>query len=172
MAAELNYITIGRLKCQCSCDIQDIHWISSSLNIDSFVFRARWPLHLSGRSSSICRPLKPIPWSLWGSTVSVSASSANFNGFMGILFNRWASHSAAIEVGPQPNGVLRADVYNLMKEALDLIFEFVQEFNAGEKQCFYLFIYFLTYFRVGKKNSKITAKPPFSDGEWWWNTAG
>ncbi|CAG11516.1 unnamed protein product, partial [Tetraodon nigroviridis] len=40
-------------------------------------------------------------------------------------------HGFAIEVGPQPNGVLRADIYNLMKEALDLTFEFVQEFNAG-----------------------------------------
>lgn len=43
-----------------------------------------------------------------------------------------ASHSAAIEVGPQPNGVLRADVYNLVKEAVELTFEFVQKFNAGE----------------------------------------
>lgn len=50
-----------------------------------------------------------------------------------LLFNRGgASHSAALEVGPQPNGVLRADVYSLVKEAVELTFEFVQKFNAGE----------------------------------------
>lgn len=43
-----------------------------------------------------------------------------------------ASDSAALEVGPQPNGVLRADVYSLVKEAVELTFEFVQKFNAGE----------------------------------------
>lgn len=69
--------------------------------------------------------------------------------------------SAAIEVGPQPNGVVRADVYNLMKEAVDLTFEFVQKFNAGEKQLFFLCLQILGW----EKNSKSTAKPPFHDGK-------
>lgn len=40
----------------------------------------------------------------------------------------------AIEVGPQPNGVLRADIFNMMKEALDLTIEWLQKFNSGKKQ--------------------------------------
>uniref|UniRef100_A0A667YD09 N-acyl-aromatic-L-amino acid amidohydrolase n=1 Tax=Myripristis murdjan TaxID=586833 RepID=A0A667YD09_9TELE len=39
--------------------------------------------------------------------------------------------STAFEVGPQPNGVVRADIYNLMKEALDHLVDWVQEFNSG-----------------------------------------
>lgn len=71
--------------------------------------------------------------------------------------NRRTSCSAAIEVGPQPNGVVRADVYNLMKEAVDLTFEFVQKFNAGEKQHFFLTY---QYFRVGEKNPKLRQSHP------------
>ncbi|XP_029010148.1 N-acyl-aromatic-L-amino acid amidohydrolase (carboxylate-forming) B-like [Betta splendens] len=40
-------------------------------------------------------------------------------------------HGFAIEVGPQPTGVLRADIYNMMKEALDLTIEWLQKFNSG-----------------------------------------
>lgn len=59
-----------------------------------------------------------------------------------------------MEVGPQPNGVLRADIYTLMKEALDLTFEFVQKFNAGENQLF-LFLHTLGW----EKNSKLQQSP-------------
>ncbi|MED6252193.1 hypothetical protein ATANTOWER_008269 [Ataeniobius toweri] len=37
----------------------------------------------------------------------------------------------AIEVGPQPNGVLRADIFNMVKETVDLTLEWLQEFNSG-----------------------------------------
>ncbi|XP_059179742.1 N-acyl-aromatic-L-amino acid amidohydrolase (carboxylate-forming) B-like [Centropristis striata] len=37
----------------------------------------------------------------------------------------------AIEVGPQPTGVLRADIYNMMKEAVDFTLEWLQKFNSG-----------------------------------------
>ncbi|KAF6733457.1 N-acyl-aromatic-L-amino acid amidohydrolase (carboxylate-forming) B [Oryzias melastigma] len=40
-------------------------------------------------------------------------------------------HGFAIEVGPQPHGVLRADIFNVAKKAVDLTLEFIQEFNAG-----------------------------------------
>lgn len=40
-------------------------------------------------------------------------------------------HGFAIEAGPQPNGVVRADIYNLVKEAVDHIFSWLQEFNSG-----------------------------------------
>ncbi|XP_041641462.1 N-acyl-aromatic-L-amino acid amidohydrolase (carboxylate-forming) B-like isoform X2 [Cheilinus undulatus] len=38
----------------------------------------------------------------------------------------------ALEVGPQPNGVVRADIFNAVKEALDLMIEWLQRFNSGE----------------------------------------
>lgn len=40
---------------------------------------------------------------------------------------------AALEVGPQPHGVLRADIYNYMKEAIELAIEWVSLFNSGTK---------------------------------------
>ncbi|KAJ0051006.1 hypothetical protein NL108_012160 [Boleophthalmus pectinirostris] len=40
-------------------------------------------------------------------------------------------HGFAIEVGPQPNGVLRADIYNMMKEAIDHTLDWLNKFNAG-----------------------------------------
>lgn len=42
-----------------------------------------------------------------------------------------AKHGFAIEVGPQPHGVLRADIYNLMKEAVDHTVDWLNKFNAG-----------------------------------------
>ncbi|CAJ1052350.1 N-acyl-aromatic-L-amino acid amidohydrolase (carboxylate-forming) B [Xyrichtys novacula] len=38
----------------------------------------------------------------------------------------------AIEVGPQPGGVVRADIFNMVKEAVDLTIEWLQRFNSGE----------------------------------------
>ncbi|KAM6941472.1 N-acyl-aromatic-L-amino acid amidohydrolase (carboxylate-forming) B [Lycodopsis pacificus] len=40
-------------------------------------------------------------------------------------------HGIAIEVGPQPHGVLRADIFNMAKEAMDLSIEWLQKFNSG-----------------------------------------
>ncbi|KAM4604065.1 N-acyl-aromatic-L-amino acid amidohydrolase (carboxylate-forming) B isoform 2-T3 [Polymixia lowei] len=40
-------------------------------------------------------------------------------------------HGVSIEVGPQPHGVVRADIFNLMKEAVDQTLEWVQSFNSG-----------------------------------------
>ncbi|XP_063076271.1 N-acyl-aromatic-L-amino acid amidohydrolase (carboxylate-forming) B-like [Engraulis encrasicolus] len=37
----------------------------------------------------------------------------------------------SLEAGPQPHGVLRADIYNYMKEAVDLSIEWVGLFNSG-----------------------------------------
>ncbi|XP_034544163.1 N-acyl-aromatic-L-amino acid amidohydrolase (carboxylate-forming) B [Notolabrus celidotus] len=41
-------------------------------------------------------------------------------------------HGFALEVGPQPNGVVRADIFNMVKEAVDLTKEWLQLFNSGE----------------------------------------
>ncbi|KAK5865835.1 hypothetical protein PBY51_020074 [Eleginops maclovinus] len=40
-------------------------------------------------------------------------------------------HGFAIEVGPQPNGVVRADIFNMAKEAVDRTIEWLHEFNSG-----------------------------------------
>ncbi|XP_062333349.1 N-acyl-aromatic-L-amino acid amidohydrolase (carboxylate-forming) B-like isoform X1 [Osmerus eperlanus] len=40
-------------------------------------------------------------------------------------------HGIAIEVGPQPHGVVRADIYNAMKEAVDQTLDWVKDFNSG-----------------------------------------
>ncbi|GAA6214796.1 N-acyl-aromatic-L-amino acid amidohydrolase (carboxylate-forming) B-like [Lates japonicus] len=40
-------------------------------------------------------------------------------------------HGFAFEVGPQPNGVLRADIFNMVKEGVDLTIEWLQQFNSG-----------------------------------------
>ncbi|XP_068582767.1 N-acyl-aromatic-L-amino acid amidohydrolase (carboxylate-forming) B-like [Cebidichthys violaceus] len=40
-------------------------------------------------------------------------------------------HGVAIEVGPQPHGVLRADIFNMAKDAVDLSIEWLQKFNSG-----------------------------------------
>ncbi|XP_024859640.1 N-acyl-aromatic-L-amino acid amidohydrolase (carboxylate-forming) B-like [Kryptolebias marmoratus] len=40
-------------------------------------------------------------------------------------------HGFAIEVGPQPNGVLRADIFNAVKSAVDLTLTWLQEFSSG-----------------------------------------
>ncbi|XP_029949567.1 N-acyl-aromatic-L-amino acid amidohydrolase (carboxylate-forming) B-like [Salarias fasciatus] len=37
----------------------------------------------------------------------------------------------SIEVGPQPNGVLRADIFNMVKKAVDLTLEWIEKFNSG-----------------------------------------
>uniref|UniRef100_UPI0037E78417 N-acyl-aromatic-L-amino acid amidohydrolase (carboxylate-forming) B-like n=1 Tax=Semicossyphus pulcher TaxID=241346 RepID=UPI0037E78417 len=40
-------------------------------------------------------------------------------------------HGFSIEVGPQPTGVVRADIFNMVKEAVDLTIEWLQGFNSG-----------------------------------------
>ncbi|XP_034448908.1 N-acyl-aromatic-L-amino acid amidohydrolase (carboxylate-forming) B-like isoform X1 [Hippoglossus hippoglossus] len=40
-------------------------------------------------------------------------------------------HGFSMEMGPQPNGVLRADIFNTMKNAVDLTIEWLQQFNSG-----------------------------------------
>ncbi|XP_074554497.1 N-acyl-aromatic-L-amino acid amidohydrolase (carboxylate-forming) B-like [Halichoeres trimaculatus] len=37
----------------------------------------------------------------------------------------------AVEVGPQPNSVVRADIFNMVKEAVDLTKEWLERFNSG-----------------------------------------
>ncbi len=57
----------------------------------------------------------------------------------------------AIEVGPQPNGVVRADIYNIVKEAVDHTIEWLEGFNSGEQQ--------LMKVKGSKTKSKYTYMP-------------
>ncbi|KAL1023556.1 hypothetical protein UPYG_G00042350, partial [Umbra pygmaea] len=40
-------------------------------------------------------------------------------------------HSLSFEVGPQPHGVIRADIFNIMKEAVNKTLDWVQCYNSG-----------------------------------------
>ncbi|XP_026110672.1 N-acyl-aromatic-L-amino acid amidohydrolase (carboxylate-forming) B-like [Carassius auratus] len=42
-----------------------------------------------------------------------------------------SKHGFTLEVGPQPHGVIRADIYNIMKEAVDLTIDWIHKFNSG-----------------------------------------
>lgn len=52
--------------------------------------------------------------------------------FLNVSYAYCASFTA-LEVGPQPHGVVRADIYNYMKEALELAIEWIGLFNSGTK---------------------------------------
>ncbi|XP_059410690.1 N-acyl-aromatic-L-amino acid amidohydrolase (carboxylate-forming) B-like [Carassius carassius] len=42
-----------------------------------------------------------------------------------------SKHGFTLEVGPQPHGVIRADIYIIMKEAVDLTIDWIHKFNSG-----------------------------------------
>lgn len=42
-----------------------------------------------------------------------------------------SKHGFTLEVGPQPQGVVRADIYVIMKEAVDLTIDWIHKFNSG-----------------------------------------
>lgn len=98
----------------------DLHNTTSNMGLCLIFYSSDWiPLHILKylQSQMTTTPVRAI-------FVDLPASEAYSLESVG-------KHGFAIEVGPQPNGVVRADVYNLMKEAVDLTFEFVQKFNAG-----------------------------------------
>ncbi|XP_064201064.1 N-acyl-aromatic-L-amino acid amidohydrolase (carboxylate-forming) A-like isoform X2 [Anguilla rostrata] len=42
-------------------------------------------------------------------------------------------HGLTIEIGPQPHGVVRADIFNAMKEGVRLMLDWIQKFNSGQR---------------------------------------
>uniref|UniRef100_A0A671KPN8 N-acyl-aromatic-L-amino acid amidohydrolase n=1 Tax=Sinocyclocheilus anshuiensis TaxID=1608454 RepID=A0A671KPN8_9TELE len=42
-----------------------------------------------------------------------------------------SKHGFSLEIGPQPHGVVRADIYIIMKEAVDLTIDWIHKFNSG-----------------------------------------
>ncbi|KAF7687014.1 N-acyl-aromatic-L-amino acid amidohydrolase (carboxylate-forming) B-like [Silurus meridionalis] len=43
-----------------------------------------------------------------------------------------AKYGISLEAGPQPQGIVRADVFNFMKQAVDAILEWTEIFNSGK----------------------------------------
>ncbi|XP_026876258.1 N-acyl-aromatic-L-amino acid amidohydrolase (carboxylate-forming) A [Electrophorus electricus] len=43
-----------------------------------------------------------------------------------------AKHGISLEVGPQPHGVVRADIFNVMKEGVNVVLDWIQHFNSGK----------------------------------------
>ncbi|TWW58682.1 N-acyl-aromatic-L-amino acid amidohydrolase (carboxylate-forming) B-like isoform X1 [Takifugu flavidus] len=98
----------------------DIHNTTSNMGLCLILYSADWiPLHILKhiQSKMTSTPVRAI-------FIDLPASESYSLESVG-------KHGLTLEVGPQPNGVLRADIYNLVKEAVELTFEFVQKFNAG-----------------------------------------
>ncbi|KAL7855634.1 hypothetical protein AOLI_G00192380 [Acnodon oligacanthus] len=43
-----------------------------------------------------------------------------------------SKYGISLEVGPQPQGVIRADIFNAMKEGVNAVLDWVKNFNSGE----------------------------------------
>uniref|UniRef100_H2V701 N-acyl-aromatic-L-amino acid amidohydrolase n=1 Tax=Takifugu rubripes TaxID=31033 RepID=H2V701_TAKRU len=98
----------------------DIHNTTSNMGLCLILYSTDWiPLHILKhiQSKMTSTPVRAI-------FIDLPASE-------GYSLESVGKHGFTLEVGPQPNGVLRADIYNLVKEAVELTFEFVQKFNAG-----------------------------------------
>ncbi|XP_015240364.1 PREDICTED: N-acyl-aromatic-L-amino acid amidohydrolase (carboxylate-forming) B-like [Cyprinodon variegatus] len=98
----------------------DLHNTTANMGLCLIFYSIDWiTLHiykyLQNKMSSI--PVRAIQ-------VAVPASDAYSLESVG-------KHGFAIEVGPQPNGVLRADIFNMVKEAVELTLAWLQEFNSG-----------------------------------------
>lgn len=44
-----------------------------------------------------------------------------------------AKCGVSLEVGPQPQGVVRADIFNIMKQGVDAVLDWTETFNSGKK---------------------------------------
>ncbi|KAF5893620.1 N-acyl-aromatic-L-amino acid amidohydrolase (carboxylate-forming) B-like, partial [Clarias magur] len=43
-----------------------------------------------------------------------------------------SKYGISVEVGPQPQGVIRADIFNIMKQGVDAILDWAETFNSGK----------------------------------------
>ncbi|XP_076876193.1 N-acyl-aromatic-L-amino acid amidohydrolase (carboxylate-forming) A-like isoform X2 [Brachyhypopomus gauderio] len=43
-----------------------------------------------------------------------------------------ARHGISLEVGPQPHGVVRADIFDIMKEGVDVVLDWIKTFNSDQ----------------------------------------
>lgn len=120
-AHELNSLLGPKGSDQAVDLVCDLHNTTSNMGL-CFIFDAfSWiPLHVVHyiQNKMPSAPVRVIHVDVSKSD-SYSVDSVAKNGF-------------AIEVGPQPHGVLRADIYNMMKEAVDHTIDWLNKFNAGE----------------------------------------
>lgn len=88
----------------------------------------------------MCQSQTLIPWSQWANmdSVSVGTYTSSMTARSEVRSRERIQLSlnlcVAIEAGPQPNGVVRADIYNMVKEAWELTLEWIQLFNSGRKK--------------------------------------
>lgn len=119
-AHELNSLLGPKGSDQAVDLVCDLHSTTSNMGL-CFIFDSfSWiPLHLV---SYIQNKMPSAPVRVIHIDVSKSESYS---------VDSVAKHGVAIEVGPQPHGVLRADIYNMMKEAVDHTIDWLNTFNAG-----------------------------------------
>lgn len=98
----------------------DLHNTTSNMGLTLIFYSIDWlTLHIS-KYIQAKMPLTPVR----GIQLDASASNA-------YSLESVSKHGLAIEVGPQPHGVLRADIYNMMKKATDHTLDWIQLFNSG-----------------------------------------
>ncbi|XP_042341332.1 N-acyl-aromatic-L-amino acid amidohydrolase (carboxylate-forming) B-like [Plectropomus leopardus] len=98
----------------------DLHNTTANMGMSLILYSFDWiPLHIYKymKSKMTSAPVRAIQLYL-SNADAYSLESVGKHGF-------------TIEVGPQPHGVLRADVYHLVKEGVDLTIEWLQKFNTG-----------------------------------------
>lgn len=98
----------------------DIHNTTSNMGLTIILYAVdHLPSHIYKYIQTMMAPV-PV------TAVQVGVSIAD-----GYSLDSVGKHGLSIEVGPQPNGVLRADIYNMVKKAVDLTLEWVDKFNSG-----------------------------------------
>ncbi|KAM9857113.1 N-acyl-aromatic-L-amino acid amidohydrolase (carboxylate-forming) B [Aulostomus maculatus] len=118
-AQELNSL-LGPKGSQEAVDvICDIHNTTSNMGLCLLLFSDWISLH-------ICKYLQSKITSVPVRVILLQASMPEAYSLDSV-----GKHGFSIEVGPQPNGVVRADIFNTVKEALDLTFHWLQKFNSG-----------------------------------------
>ncbi|XP_028331067.1 N-acyl-aromatic-L-amino acid amidohydrolase (carboxylate-forming) B-like [Gouania willdenowi] len=100
--------------------IIDLHNTTSNMGVCLILSYLDWlTLH-------ICKYIQTKMTSAPVTVMQLNDSNAD-----GYSLDMLGKHGFAIEVGPQPHGVLRADIFNMMKRTLDFTTDWLQEFNDG-----------------------------------------
>ncbi|XP_077427794.1 N-acyl-aromatic-L-amino acid amidohydrolase (carboxylate-forming) B-like [Vanacampus margaritifer] len=119
-AHELNALLGPKGSPQAVDFLCDIHNTTSNMGVCFIFYRFDWiALHLFKyvQSKASFGPVRAIQFD----TTPAEAYS----------LDAVAKHGFALEVGPQPNGVIRADIYNMVTETLDLIMDWLEQFHSG-----------------------------------------
>ncbi|XP_077381695.1 N-acyl-aromatic-L-amino acid amidohydrolase (carboxylate-forming) B-like [Festucalex cinctus] len=118
-AHELNALLGPKGSPQAVDFLCDIHNTTANMGVCFIFYRLDWiAMHLFKyvQSKASFGPIRAI---LHESTVALVSVRALMR------------YNFTLEVGPQPNGVIRADIYNMVTETLDLIMDWFEKFNSG-----------------------------------------